>query len=116
MSKQIFSKIAKIGEEVRLAETIKVELSLVNDIIDHSNDLIEISNETIGMKNDLKAYMRRLEGYQTDGVELFRALQKMQQELIGRLKELELQPTDSPQYKLAEKALSSWSDANSMKI
>jgi hypothetical protein len=31
MSKQIFSKIAKIGEEVRAAEVIKVELSIKDD-------------------------------------------------------------------------------------
>ena len=32
MSKQIFSKIAKIGEEVRSAEAIKVELGAMEDL------------------------------------------------------------------------------------
>jgi mevalonate kinase len=32
MSKHIFSKIAKIGEEVRQAETVKVELALIDDV------------------------------------------------------------------------------------
>lgn len=116
MNKQIFSKIAKIGEEVREAEAVKVELSLVNDIIDSSNNLLDLANETIGLKKSMKTDMRRLEGYQADGVELFRSLQKMQQDLTIKLKELDLQPDGSPQYKLAEKALSSWSDANSLKI
>ena len=116
MSKQIFSKIAKIGEEVRESEAIKVELALVNDIVDASNNLIDVANEALGLKKSMKTDMRRLEGYQSDGVELFRSLQKMQQELVIKLKELDLQPSGSPQYKLAEKALSSWSDANSIKI
>jgi hypothetical protein len=32
MSKHIFSKIAKIGEEIRSAEPMKVEFALVDDI------------------------------------------------------------------------------------
>jgi hypothetical protein len=32
MSKQIFSKIAKIGEEVRTAESMKVEFALIDDV------------------------------------------------------------------------------------
>ena len=33
MSKQIFSKIAKIGEEIRSAEPMKVELAKIDDLI-----------------------------------------------------------------------------------
>lgn len=116
MSKQIFSKIAKIGKELRSAQPMKVELSLVNDIIDSSNSLLDIADETLGLKKSMKTDMRRLEGYQADGVELFRSLQKLQQELVAKLKDLGLQQNESPQYKLVEKALTSWADANSFKI
>ena len=44
MSKQIFSKIAKIGEEVRAAEAIKVEFALIDDI---KSETIEASKGAI---------------------------------------------------------------------
>ena len=115
----VLNKLAKFStKEVELSaqEPIEVELSLVNDIIDSSNSLLDIADETLGLKKSMKTDMRRLEGYQADGVELFRSLQRMQQELVAKLKDLDLQPNDSPQYKLVEKALASWSDANSFKI
>ena len=43
MSKHIFSKIAKIGEEVRSAEPMKVELSLVSDL---RKEMEAVSNGT----------------------------------------------------------------------
>ena len=109
----VYNKLHKFSAK---EEAMKVELSLVNDIIDSSNSLLDLANETLGLKKSMKVDMRRLDGYQADGVELFRSLQSMQQELIAKLKELDLQPSDSPQYKLVEKALGSWSDANSFKI
>ena len=50
MSKQIFSKIAKIGEEVRAAQPIRVEFkgiqTTVNDIKNHN------MNSTLGLVGD----------------------------------------------------------------
>jgi hypothetical protein len=43
MSKQIFSKIAKIGEEVRAAEAIKVEFALMDDLDKLSNNVKQIA-------------------------------------------------------------------------
>jgi hypothetical protein len=44
MSKQIFSKIAKIGEEVRSAQSIRVEFALIDDI---KSETIEASKGVI---------------------------------------------------------------------
>jgi hypothetical protein len=44
MSKHIFSKIAKIGEEVRSAQPMKVEFALIDDI---KSEIIEASKGAI---------------------------------------------------------------------
>ena len=45
MSKQIFSKIAKIGEEVRSAQPIKVEFALMDDLDKLSNNVKQIASD-----------------------------------------------------------------------
>jgi cytochrome c551/c552 len=45
MSKQIFSKIAKIGEEVRAAQPMKVEFALIDDLDKLSNNVKQIASD-----------------------------------------------------------------------
>jgi hypothetical protein len=116
MSKQIFSKIAKIGEEVRSAEAIKVDLAITDDVNQAAYLLDGYANDMRLLKKSMQADMRRLEGIQNDGIEMFRSLNSLQNELKSKFKELGLDASQAPQYKAAEKALTLWADANSMKI
>ena len=66
--KHIFSKIAKIGEEVRQAEVVKVELSLINNIRKDmeatlgltSKAMNLISQADISLKKSLQEHKRIL--------------------------------------------------------
>jgi len=55
MSKQIFSKIAKIGEEVRSAEPMKVELALIDDVKSIINQAESLMQE---IDKDGKEFLR----------------------------------------------------------
>jgi hypothetical protein len=114
--KQVFSKIAKIGEEVRQAEAVKVELALVDDIVDNSRLLTDYANELKALKKSMQSDMRALEALQNDGIQYFRSLSGMQNQLVAKLNELGLDKGQSPHNNAIEKALALWSDANSMKI
>jgi hypothetical protein len=116
MSKQIFSKIAKIGEEVRSAEAIKVDLAITDDVNQAAYLLDGYANDMRLLKKSMQEDMRRLEGIQGDGIEMFRSLSSLQNELKSKFKEIGLDAAQSPQFKAAEKALTLWADANSMKI
>lgn len=54
MSKHIFSKIAKIGEEVRSAEAIKVELNALQDLKQANVDLLSVMNKAKSIVAELK--------------------------------------------------------------
>jgi hypothetical protein len=116
MSKQIFSKIAKIGEEVRSAEAIKVDLAITDDVNQAAYLLDGYANDMRLLKKSMQEDMRRLEGIQGDGIEMFRSLSSLQNELKSKFKEIGLDAAQSPQFNAAEKALTLWADANSMKI
>ena len=64
MSKQIFSKIAKIGEEVRKAETLKVELALIDDVKSVINQAESLMQE---IDKDGKEFLRLEQIIQTKG-------------------------------------------------
>ena len=55
MSKHIFSKIAKIGEEVRSAEPMKVELALIDDVKSIINQAESLMQE---IDKDGKEFLR----------------------------------------------------------
>jgi len=116
MSKHIFSKIAKIGEEVRSAETIKVDLAITDDVNQAAYLLDGYANDMRLLKKSMQEDMRRLEGIQNDGIEMFRSLSSLQNDLKSKFKEIGLDASQSPQFKAAEKALTLWADANSLKI
>ena len=54
MSKHIFSKIAKIGEEVRSAEAIKVELNAFQDLKQANVELLSVMNKAKSIVAELK--------------------------------------------------------------
>jgi|688.fasta_scaffold324931_2 hypothetical protein len=51
MSKQIFSKIAKIGEEVRAAEPMKVEFNALADLKGYQSTIRSASEKVSGQLN-----------------------------------------------------------------
>jgi len=61
MSKQIFSKIAKIGEEVRAAEVIKVELSIKDDFDSAYKEALNKEYDAIAVVQSLVKQIPNLE-------------------------------------------------------
>jgi len=55
LMKQVFAKIAKIGEEVRQAESVKVELALVDDVKSVINQAESLMQE---IDKDGKEFLR----------------------------------------------------------
>lgn len=64
MSKHIFSKIAKIGEEVRHVETLKVDLALIDDVKSVINQAESLMQE---IDNDGKEFLRLEQVINTKG-------------------------------------------------
>jgi mevalonate kinase len=64
MSKQIFAKIAKIGEEVRQAKAVKVELALIDDVKSVINQAESLMQE---IDKDGKEFLRLEQIIQTKG-------------------------------------------------
>jgi hypothetical protein len=114
MSKHIFSKIAKIGEEVRSVN--KVELYSIDELDQAATYLEEFADDLKALKKSMQADMRRIEGIQIEGIDMFRSIQKGQSSIESMAKQLGVNPSSIAQYAAAEKALQAWSDANSMKI
>ena len=61
MSKQIFAKIAKIGEEVRAAEAIKVELSIKDDFDSAYKEALNKEYDAIAVVQSLVKQIPNLE-------------------------------------------------------
>ena len=61
MSKQIFSKIAKIGEEVRAAEVIKVELSIKDDFEAAFESAVDAQSEAAGEVSLIRKQIEKVE-------------------------------------------------------
>ena len=79
MSKQIFSKIAKIGEEIR---TIKVEFATVDDletavkeVISLSSDFDVINKEVRDFKSDAAGFVGRYNRIADRGAQTLKGMQ-----------------------------------------
>jgi len=101
MSKHIFAKVAKIGEEIR---SMKVELSLINDVKSKVQEMRKLDNDVNSflsefqkLVNDLNAkisegqkYQQRADALTAEGVKLLSNAAKA-------IEELGLQVKDSPE-------------------
>jgi len=114
--KQVFAKIAKIGEEVRQAEAVKVELALVDDLRDSSNLLEAYVADLKAMKKSIQMDMRRLKSIEADGADAYKATYKMWLNLEESSKQLGVSPNNIPQYATAQKNLQGWLDATKIAI
>jgi predicted nucleic acid-binding Zn-ribbon protein len=110
MSKQIFSKIAKIGEEMRAAEAVKVELAAMDDLpkmlkyiqegqkIESRAAAIEDKysksvNDALAARNKLETDFSNLKAYQ-------KAVEKTIADVDKKAKELGVDPMKVlPTYK-----------------
>ena len=114
MSKHIFTKIAKIGEEVRSAKTIKVEFAVADDLkkaytaLEKGNDAIDGSHSKAIQKiNTVLADSKAKVASAIDAfeVELLKwqesstPLAQQSANFVKAAKELGMNPTDSPVYK-----------------
>jgi hypothetical protein len=109
MSKQIFSKIAKIGEEIR---TIKVEFAIVDDletavkeVISLSSDFDVINKEVRDFKSDAAGFVGRYNRIADRGAQTLKGMQatlsritQAQRELTQQSKELGINVKQIPAY------------------
>jgi hypothetical protein len=114
MSKHVFSKIAKIGEELRSIN--KVELYSIDQLDQAAAFLEDYAVDLKKMKTAMREDMRRIDDIQVGGIDMFREIQKAQASIESMAKQLGVDPNSIAQYVAAEKAIEAWSDANSMKI
>jgi uncharacterized protein YoxC len=120
MSKHIFSKIAKVGEEVRAAKTIKVEFAVIDDLkksytaLEKSVDSIDGAHQKSLQKiNMVLADSKQKIATAIDDFEI--ALLKLQElaapvksqsnNFVKAAKELGMNPDDSPIYKEASRVM-----------
>jgi uncharacterized protein YoxC len=120
MSKHIFSKIAKVGEEVRAAKTIKVEFAVIDDLkksytaLEKSVDYIDGAHQKSLQKiNMVLADSKQKIATAIDDFEI--ALLKLQElaapvksqsnNFVKAAKELGMNPDDSPIYKEASRVM-----------
>ncbi len=114
--KSVFSKIAKASEQIKELEAKKVELFSIDEADQAAAYLEDVAVEVIGLKKSMQQDMRRIEAYTKDGVEQFRSLLQVTQEIERMAKQLGVDPMSIAQYKAAEAALDKWAEANGMKI
>ena len=57
--KQVFSKISKIGEEVRQAEAVKVELSLVSDLRKEMESVSSGTNQAFNLISQAEVRLQK---------------------------------------------------------
>lgn len=114
--KSVFSKIAKASEQIKELEAKKVELFSIDEADQAAAYLEDVAVEVIGLKKSMQQDMRRIEAYTKDGVEQFRSLLQVTQEIERMAKQLGVDPMSITQYKAAEAALDKWAEANGMKI
>jgi hypothetical protein len=98
--------------KVELGE-VKVELNLLSDGADLAKQLNDLAFELKGNKKDISTTMRRIEGLTQDGIEVFKALQRVKARLESINKESGLKAEFPP---IVENAMNAWADANSLKI
>ena len=98
------------------SEPVKVDLAISEDVNQAAYLLDGYANDVRLLKKSMREDMRRLEMLTNDGIEVFRSLTGMQNDLKSRLKELGMTADSSAPYKAAEKAIGLWADANSLKI
>jgi hypothetical protein len=92
---------------------VKVDLNLLSDGADLAKQLQDLAFELKGNKMDISATMRRIEGLTKDGIEVFKALQRVQSRLESINKESGINAEFPP---IVEKAMNDWANANSLKI
>jgi predicted patatin/cPLA2 family phospholipase len=102
--KHIFSKVAKIGEQVRAAQAIKVELSLIGDVQSKVQEMRKLDNDVNSflsefqrLVNDLNAKVAEGQKYQQRADALTSEGVKLVSNASNALKELGLEAKDSPQ-------------------
>ena len=109
----VYNKLHKFGET---QEPIKVELFSVDEAGQAATYLEEAADELMKLKKELARDMRRVESMVIDGTDQYRSLLSAKQDIERMAKQLGVNPSTIVQYKAAEKALTNWEAAKSMKI
>jgi hypothetical protein len=119
MSKHIFSKIAKIGEEVRSAEPVKVELGVQEDLQDlifkldsSTTNLSNLSNLVNKKINEYNAIAKELvnganlaDSLYSETLSTVRSSEAYLKNLSVKLKELGMSFNDFPRASILDKKL-----------
>jgi hypothetical protein len=119
MSKYIFSKIAKIGEEVRASNIIKVELGVQEDLqsfinlLDQKSSYLPRLATTANKKiNEYNSLAKELEntadlagGFYSETLKTVRDSEAYLKNLLAKLKELNMSFRDFPNASVLDKKL-----------
>ncbi len=112
MSKHIFSKIAKIGEEVRSAEPVKVEFSAISDLESATAETQAIAAEYSNLFSQARDFKKiaqglvgdynRISGLASQNLKASQAtlqkITKSQREVAAQAKELNINVKQIPAY------------------
>ena len=81
MSKHIFSKIAKIGEEVRSGQSIKVELSMIQDADALYSKITQGAKAQVSVLLKVEQELKSLEAVAKQLQQMERKLESMEKDL-----------------------------------
>lgn len=98
----------------KLAEN-KIELGMIQDGQSSARELSAIANELKGIKKEISRDIKRIDGYASDGMQQFKYLQKVTNDIEKINKEMGIS-TSIPELKAMEKAMDDFSEANKLKI
>jgi hypothetical protein len=102
MSKQIFSKIAKIGEEVRSAEPMKVELAKIDDLISLVNKSRQDSSAMVDSYVKARAASKTGVAAAEKHLQNLKEVSALMQKIKSDSQELGIDVSQIKEYRLAD--------------
>ena len=115
LGKKSYEEYAKELKEFNLSKVEKVELGLVQDGEQAAEQLLEIADELLGIKKEIQRDIKRIEGYDKEGFNLFKYLDRTIKEIEKINKELGI-TTKIPALSKMEKAKQTFNKAQMIKI
>ena len=105
---------SKTKEILQKFASQRVDLGMVQDGTQSAKNLVGIAEELKGIKKALARDMKRIDGYASDGMQEFRYLQNVVNNIEKINKEMGI--GSIPELKAMEKALDDFAEANTLKI
>lgn len=107
---------SKTKEILQKFASQKIDLGMIQDGKQSASELSDIAKELKGIKKELSRDMKRIDGYASDGMQQFKYLQKVVNNIEKINKEMGISSSSIPELKAMEKAMDDFADANTLKI